>query len=87
MNNGRYMIKRNDLLPTLTTKKLIYKKDFEDAAVFANDKEVARRLGYHFPPLTDVFPAIRHQALEIKHHTSHGKKRNRRFRALSSRFG
>jgi hypothetical protein len=31
--------------------------------------EVARRLGYHFSPLAGIFPAIRHQALEIKHHT------------------
>lgn len=31
--------------------------------------EVARRLGYHFSPLTGIFPAIRHQAIEIKHHT------------------
>jgi hypothetical protein len=29
--------------------------------------EVAKRLGYHFPPLAEIFPAIRHQALEIKH--------------------
>lgn len=31
--------------------------------------EVARRLGYHFAPIAGIFPAIRHQALEIKHHT------------------
>jgi hypothetical protein len=31
--------------------------------------EVAKRLGYHFSPLAAIFPAIRHQALEIKHHT------------------
>lgn len=31
--------------------------------------EVARRLGYHFSPIAGIFPAIRHQALEIKHHT------------------
>lgn len=31
--------------------------------------EVARQLGYHFSPLAGIFPAIRHQALEIKHHT------------------
>lgn len=31
--------------------------------------EVARRLGYHYSPFAGIFPAIRHQALEIKHHT------------------
>lgn len=31
--------------------------------------EVARRLGYHFAPKGGLFPDIRHQALEIKHHT------------------
>jgi hypothetical protein len=31
--------------------------------------EVAKRLGYHFPPLAGLFPGIRHQALEIKHYT------------------
>lgn len=30
--------------------------------------EVARRLGYHFAPKGGLFPDIRHQALEIKHH-------------------
>jgi hypothetical protein len=29
--------------------------------------EVAKRLGYHFPPLAEIFPGIRHQALETKH--------------------
>jgi len=31
--------------------------------------EVAKRLGYHYPPNSGLFPDIRHQALEIKHHT------------------
>lgn len=31
--------------------------------------EVAKRLGYHYPPSSGLFPDIRHQALEIKHHT------------------
>lgn len=31
--------------------------------------EVARQLGYHFSPPAGLFPAIRHKALEIKHHT------------------
>jgi hypothetical protein len=31
--------------------------------------EVAKRLGYHFPPGAGLFPDIRHQAMEIKHHT------------------
>ncbi len=31
--------------------------------------EVAKRLGYHFAPKGGLFPDIRHQALEIKHHT------------------
>ncbi len=31
--------------------------------------EVARRLGYHYPSGGGLFPDIRHQALEIKHHT------------------
>lgn len=31
--------------------------------------EVAKRLGYHYPPGSGLFPDIRHQALEIKHHT------------------
>ena len=31
--------------------------------------EVSKRLGYHFSPLAGLFPDIRHQALEIKHHT------------------
>ncbi len=31
--------------------------------------EVAKRLGYHYPPGGGLFPDIRHQALEIKHHT------------------
>jgi len=32
--------------------------------------EVAKRLGYHYPPGGGLVPDIRHQALEIKHHTS-----------------
>lgn len=31
--------------------------------------EVAKQLGYHYPPSSGLFPDIRHQALEIKHHT------------------
>jgi hypothetical protein len=31
--------------------------------------EVAKRLGYHFPPLAEIFPGIRHQALEVKHYS------------------
>jgi hypothetical protein len=31
--------------------------------------EVAKRLGYNYPPGAGLFPDIRHQALEIKHHT------------------
>ncbi len=31
--------------------------------------EVAKRLGYNYPPAAGLFPDIRHQALEIKHHT------------------
>ncbi len=31
--------------------------------------EVAKRLGYHYPPASGLFPDIRHQVLEIKHHT------------------
>ena len=31
--------------------------------------EVAKRLGYNYPPDGGLFPDIRHQALEIKHHT------------------
>ena len=30
---------------------------------------VAKRLGYNYPPGGGLFPDIRHQALEIKHHT------------------
>ena len=30
--------------------------------------EVAKRLGYNYPPGGGLFPDIRHQALEIKHH-------------------
>ncbi|MCI0696892.1 hypothetical protein L0337_33415 [candidate division KSB1 bacterium] len=29
--------------------------------------EAAKRLGYHFSPLAEIFPGIRHQALEVKH--------------------
>lgn len=31
--------------------------------------EVAKRIGYNYPPGGGLFPDIRHQALEIKHHT------------------
>ncbi|MBI1742587.1 hypothetical protein HYR54_05900 [Candidatus Acetothermia bacterium] len=31
--------------------------------------EVAKRLGYNYPPVAGLFPDIRHQVLEIKHHT------------------
>ncbi len=31
--------------------------------------EFAKRLGYNYPPGGGLFPDIRHQALEIKHHT------------------
>jgi hypothetical protein len=31
--------------------------------------EVAKRLGYNYPPGEGLFPDIRHQAIEIKHHT------------------
>jgi len=31
--------------------------------------EVAKRLGYNYPSGCGLFPDIRHQALEIKHHT------------------
>jgi hypothetical protein len=31
--------------------------------------EVARRLGYNYPPGGGLFPDIRHRALEVKHHT------------------
>jgi len=31
--------------------------------------EVAKRLGYNYPPAAGLFPDIRHQVLEIKHHT------------------
>ncbi len=31
--------------------------------------EVARKLGYNYPPGAGLFPDIRNQALEIKHHT------------------
>ena len=31
--------------------------------------EVAKRLGYHYSPIAGLFPDIRHQAMEIKHHT------------------
>ncbi|MDZ7362916.1 MAG: hypothetical protein ONB46_19670 [candidate division KSB1 bacterium] len=31
--------------------------------------EVAKRLGYNYPPGAGLFPDIRHQAMEIKHHT------------------
>lgn len=31
--------------------------------------EVAKKLGYNYPPGGGLFPDIRHQAMEIKHHT------------------
>lgn len=31
--------------------------------------EVAKRLGYNYSPAAGLFPDIRHQVLEIKHHT------------------
>lgn len=31
--------------------------------------EVAKRLGYHYPPGAGLFPDLRHQLLEVKHHT------------------
>ena len=31
--------------------------------------EVARSLGYHYPPGAGLFPDLRHQLLEVKHHT------------------
>lgn len=31
--------------------------------------EVAKCLGYHYPPRSGQFPDIRHQILEVKHHT------------------
>ncbi len=31
--------------------------------------EVAKRLGYNYPPAAGLFPDIRHQVLEVKHHT------------------
>lgn len=31
--------------------------------------EVAKRLGYHYPPRAGLFPDLRHQLLEVKHHT------------------
>lgn len=31
--------------------------------------EVAKRLGYHYPPRAGFFPDIQHQLLEVKHHT------------------
>jgi len=31
--------------------------------------EVAKRLGYHYPPGAGLFPDLRHQILEVKHHT------------------
>ena len=31
--------------------------------------EVAKGLGYHYPPGAGLFPDIRHQLLEVKHHT------------------
>ena len=34
--------------------------------------EVAKRLGYNYPPGGGLFPDIRNQALEIKHHTGKG---------------
>ncbi len=31
--------------------------------------EVAKSLGYHYPPGAGLFPDVRHQLLEVKHHT------------------
>lgn len=31
--------------------------------------EVAKSLGYHYPPGAGLFPDLRHQLLEVKHHT------------------
>ena len=31
--------------------------------------EVAKLLGYHYPPGSGLFPDMRHQLLEVKHHT------------------
>ena len=31
--------------------------------------EVAKSLGYHYPPGAGLFPDLRHQILEVKHHT------------------
>ncbi len=31
--------------------------------------EVAKLLGYHYPPGSGFFPDLRHQLLEVKHHT------------------
>ena len=31
--------------------------------------EVAKGLGYHYPPGSGFFPDLRHQLLEVKHHT------------------
>jgi hypothetical protein len=31
--------------------------------------EVAKKLGYHYPPGAGLFPDLRHQLLEVKHHT------------------
>ncbi len=31
--------------------------------------EVAKLLGYHYPPRAGLFPDLRHQLLEVKHHT------------------
>ncbi len=31
--------------------------------------EVGKRLGYNYPPAAGLFPDIRHQVLEVKHHT------------------
>lgn len=31
--------------------------------------EVAKSLGYHYPPGAGMFPDLRHQLLEVKHHT------------------
>jgi len=31
--------------------------------------EVAKCLGYHYPPGSGLFPDLRHQILEVKHHT------------------
>ena len=107
------MNRKKILLSAQKKKRLIYRKDLEDANALANQPpeselfytleeigvliedlmgiespvdengrlldvrpkghwfefEVAKHLGYNYPPSSGLFPDIRHQALEIKHHT------------------